>query len=271
MAMAKKQAPQKKARASAPVPHHSVSVPIPHNTSIRVTDLKSLSEKDLNELLEKAKTSQVGARYPERSLQITHGQAGFLDRSGGTPSQGHMMNIVAEETIGVLREHGVPKLPTYDRALADACSACPPPFGRKEYGNLYRRSALDPDWVALSLLTAAQSEGEGARHLWDMAACTQDGEVARQIQQHSIEEARHSLGYVTLLGLIFPKDADEELRTRLRRLSPGYTENSPLVPTEGSPYAYPATVDELIQMNIAEIRTRIYHLLQRPILLGQYL
>jgi hypothetical protein len=60
MAMAKKQAPQKKARASAPVPHHSVSVPIPHNTSIRVTDLKSLSEKDLNELLEKAKTSQVG-------------------------------------------------------------------------------------------------------------------------------------------------------------------------------------------------------------------
>jgi hypothetical protein len=181
-----------------------------------------------------------------------------------------MMNIVAEETIGVLREHGVPKLPTYDRALADACSACPPPFGRKEYGNLYRRSALDPDWVALSLLTAAQSEGEGARHLWDMAACTQDGEVARQIQQHSIEEARHSLGYVTLLGLIFPKDADEELRTRLRRLSPGYTENSPLVPTEGSPYAYPATVDELIQMNIAEIRTRIYHLLQRPILLGQY-
>jgi hypothetical protein len=38
----------------------------------------------------------------------------------------------------------------------------------------------------------------------------------------------------------------------------------------GSPYAYPATVDELIQMNIAEIRTRIYHLLQRPVLLHSY-
>jgi hypothetical protein len=43
-----------------------------------------------------------------------------------------------------------------------------------------------------------------------------------------------------------------------------------LAPTAGSPYAYPATVDELIQMNIAEIRTRIYHLLQRPVLLDCY-
>jgi hypothetical protein len=180
------------------------------------------------------------------------------------------MNIVARMTIEALREHGVPALPTYDNALAAACSACPPPFGRTEYGNLYRSSATDPDWVALSLLTAAQSEGEGARHLWEMSACTPDAEIARQMQQHAIDEARHSRGYVTLLGLIFPDVADEELRTRLRRLSPGYTGNSPLVPTAGSPYAYPATVDELIQMNIAEIRTRFYHLLQRPVLLDQY-
>jgi rubrerythrin len=103
-----------------------------------------------------------------------------------------------------------------------------------------------------------------------MAACTPDAEIARQMQQHAIDEARHSRGYVTLLGLIFHEAADEELRTRLRSLSPGYTGNSPLVPTAGSPYAYPATMDELIQMNIAEIRTRIYHLLQRPVLLDHY-
>ena len=138
------------------------------------------------------------------------------------------------------------------------------------YGDLYRSSAFDPDWAALSLLTAAQSEGEGARHLWDMAACTTDPNIAGQMQQHAIDEARHSRGYVTLFGLIFPEAADDELRLRLRGLSPGYTEDSPLVATAGSPYAYPATVDELIQMNIAEIRTRIYHLLQRPVLLDHY-
>src|SRR5262249_15608716 len=111
------------------------------------------------------------------------------------------MNIVARMTIRALREHGVPELPTYDRALAAACTASPPPFGRKAYGDLYRSSASDPDWIALSLLTAAQSEGEGARHLWDMAACTPDAEIARQIQQHAIDEARHSRVYVTLLVL----------------------------------------------------------------------
>jgi hypothetical protein len=122
------------------------------------------------------------------------------------------MNIVAGMTIGALREHGVPELPTYDRALAAACTAYPPPFGAKEYGDLYRSSAIDPDWVALSLLMAAQSEGEGARHLWDMAACTPDAEIARQMQQHAIDEARHSRVYVTLLGLIFPEALVDETR-----------------------------------------------------------
>jgi hypothetical protein len=180
------------------------------------------------------------------------------------------MNVVAKMTLKALREHGVPELPAYDRALTAACNGFPPPFGRKDYRDLYRRSAVEPDWVALSLLTAAQSEGEGARHLWDMAACTLDAEVARQIKQHAIDESRHSRGYVTLWGLIFPEAADRDLVTRLRGMSPGYTENCALAPTAGSPYAYPATVDELIQMNIAEIRTRIYHLLQRPVLLGDY-
>lgn len=180
------------------------------------------------------------------------------------------MNIVAATTIDALRAHGVPKLPTYDTALVAACNAFPPPFGRNEYGDFYRSSARDPDWVALSLLTAAQSEGEGARHLWDMAACTPDLEIARQMQQHAIDEARHSRLYITLLGLIFPEAGDAKMRRRLARLSPGFTRNTPLAPAAGSPYAYPATVDELIQMNIAEIRTRIYHLLQRPVLLDRY-
>jgi hypothetical protein len=178
------------------------------------------------------------------------------------------MNVVARVTLQALEAHGVKPLSTYPRALVSACNALPPPFGRKAYRDLYRRNATDPDWLALSLATAAQSEGEGATHLWDMAACTQDPEIASRMQDHAIDEARHSRGYVTLLELIFPEMIDEQFRKQLQRLSPGYSKTSPLEPAEGSPYAYPATVDELIQMNIAEIRTRIYHLLQRPALLG---
>jgi hypothetical protein len=162
----------------------------------------------------------------------------------------------------------VPPLPAYGRALADACRESPPLFGRKAYADLYRRGARDPGWVALSLATNAEGEGDGAQRLWDMAACTRDAEVAGQIRQHAIDEARHSRAYVTLLGLIFPGAVDDELLERLKTLSPGFTRASPLRARKRSPYARPATVDELIQMNLAEMRTRLQHLFQRPVLMS---
>jgi hypothetical protein len=178
------------------------------------------------------------------------------------------LNAVARATLRALAEHGVPALPSYRRALVSACEKSPPAFGRRPYADYYRRRARDPEWVALSLATNAQGEGDGAEHLWDLAASTPDAEVARQIQQHAVDEARHSRGYVTLLGLIFPKQADAALLAKLKELSPGYTMKSPLKANRRSAYARPATVDEFIQMNIAEMRTRVQHLFQRPVLLG---
>ncbi len=178
------------------------------------------------------------------------------------------MNAVAGMTVKALAEHGVPRLPAYRRALVSACNECPPLFGKRPWRELYKRSARDPGWVALSLVTSSQSEGEGAQHLWDMAACTPDADIASQIKRHAIDEARHSRVYVTLLDLVFPGAVAKQLRTQLRQLSPGFTRSTPLAPRKGSPYAHPATVDELIQMNIAEIRTRILQLLQRPVLLA---
>jgi hypothetical protein len=178
------------------------------------------------------------------------------------------VNALASATLRALCEQGVPVLPVYSRALRCACKASPPAFVRKQYASLYRESAADPEWVAVSLATAAQSEGEGSTHLWDMAACTTDGDIARQMQQHAIDESRHSRGYVTLLELLFPEVVSEALLKKLQKLSPGYKKSTPVVATPGSPYAYCATVDELIQMNIAETRTRVYHLLQRPVLLA---
>ncbi len=178
------------------------------------------------------------------------------------------MNIVAGMTVKALDEHGVRTLPAYRRALVSACNEYPPLFGKRPWRELYRRSARDPEWVALSLATSSQSEGQGAQHLWDMAASTPDPDIAGQIKRHAIDEARHSRVYVTLLDLVFPGTITQQVRTQLRRLSPGYSTTSPLSPRKGSPYARAATVDELIQMNIAEIRTRTVQLLQRPVLLA---
>ena len=121
--------------------------------------------------------------------------------------------------------------------------------------------------MALSLVSNAHGEGDGAQRLWDMAACTPDADLAGQIRQHAIDEARHSRAYVTLLGLIFPRQADAELLERLKALSPGLTKKSRVRARKRSPYARPATTDELVQMNLAEMRTRLQHLFQRPVLM----
>jgi hypothetical protein len=70
-----------------------------------------------------------------------------------------------------------------------------------------------------------------------------------------------------MLDLTFSGIVGNELHSQLASLSPGYTQRSQLKPDECSPYASAVTLDDLIQMNIAEIRTLVHHLLQRPMLL----
>jgi hypothetical protein len=178
------------------------------------------------------------------------------------------MNVVAELTVQALQSHAGDAWPHYRQALITACKKSPPPFGARGYGDIYREAATDPYWLATSLMTNAAREGEGAGQLWDLAACTPDAGIARQIRQHAIDESRHARAYIAMLDLAFPGAVDEKFHAQLATLSPGYTHQSPLHPHHGSPYAHPITVDELIQMNIAEIRTRVHHLLQRPMILA---
>lgn len=178
------------------------------------------------------------------------------------------MNIVTELTVKALRAHGGAGWPHYRDALITACRKAPPPFGTRAYGEIFRDAARDPGWMAISLIENAEGEGEGARRLWDLAACTPDARVAAQVKAHAIDESRHSRAYVAMLDLAFPGVVDDEFHAQLTALSPGYTQRSPLEPHAGSSYASPITLDDLIQMNIAEIRTLVHHLLQRPVLLG---
>ena len=178
------------------------------------------------------------------------------------------MNIVANLTIKALQTHGSDAWPHYRHALITACKKSPPLFGTRSYGDIYRDAATDPYWLATSLMSNGEREGKGAGQLWDLAACTPDNRVAAQIRQHAIDESRHARVYIALLDLVFPGAVDGEFHAQLATLSPGYTRSSPLLPHGGSPYAHAITLDELIQMNIAEIRTRVHHLLQRPMLLA---
>lgn len=176
------------------------------------------------------------------------------------------MDPLATMTVAALHELGFEPMPRYEAALAEACRRHTPLFGLRAYGDTYREVAVDPYWMATSLVTNAEREGDGAGRLWSLAACTDDPAVAAEIKRHALDESRHARWYVSLLHLVFPGAVDDSLAGHLHDLSPGYSQREQPVPVPGSPYAHAVTVDDLIQMNIAEIRTRIHHLLMRPIL-----
>jgi ribonucleotide reductase beta subunit family protein with ferritin-like domain len=95
-----------------------------------------------------------------------------------------------------------------------------------------------------------------------MSAHTADAGVAVQVRQHAIDEARHARIYAAMLDTIFPGAADDDLRRELQELAPRYKLNE--APPSVAAAEEWMTLDELVQMNIGEIRTRIHQLMLMP-------
>jgi hypothetical protein len=175
------------------------------------------------------------------------------------------MAFVAEDTIQALRANGTERLPVYESALRAACTAHPPPFGQAWYGDRYRAVASDPVWLAASLVANAEKEGEGARKLWTLSGRTPDSQVAEAIRRHAIDESRHAMMYVAMCELVFPDALAGEIEQHARSLSPRYSSDDPPSLAKAPPELI---LDDLIQMNIGEIRTRIHQLLLRPMIVA---
>ncbi|MGO8600885.1 hypothetical protein [Rhizobium ruizarguesonis] len=156
--------------------------------------------------------------------------------------------------------------PNYLSALHEALAEEPPPFGTRAYSDIYHDAASDGRWLAVSLITNAEREGDGATRLWSMAACSPDKHEQLRLKVHAVDESRHALFYLALLDFAFPGMTDPLFRRELRNLSPHYSMRMEPFPVPGSPYAKAPSIDDFVQMNIAEIRTTIHHLMQRPAL-----
>lgn len=174
------------------------------------------------------------------------------------------MGFIAADTIGALRARGVEALPHYEAALQAACGACPPPFGQAWYGDKYRAFASDRGWLASSLVANAEKEGEGSRKLWALVSRCSDPDIAEAIRQHAIDESRHAMLYIAMCELVFPGALEGEVKLHAESLSPRYSARDFPEPSEAS--SLESVLDELIQMNIGEIRTRIHQLLMRPVI-----
>lgn len=153
--------------------------------------------------------------------------------------------------------------PAYLAAVEGAVAAEPPPFGTEAYRDVYRRAADNPTWLILSLVRNAQREGQGATDLWSLAACATDEREQKLVKRHAVDESRHAKVYLALLDLAFPDSVDPTFRSEMNAFSPDYVLAQEPRPVPGSLYAKPPTLDDYVQMNIAEIRTTIHHLMQR--------
>jgi hypothetical protein len=172
--------------------------------------------------------------------------------------------VVPDTALRALQQFGIDGLDEYGRALRAACAASPPPFGLGWYGERYRYFATDPSWFANSLIANSAKEGEGSRSLWHLSSRIEDEQVADLVRKHAVDESRHARFYISLLKLAFPELLEEIKTQQLMSLSPGYTIRDR--PEPSGPSSDEQVLDELIQMNIGEVRTLIHQMLMGPVI-----
>ena len=97
-----------------------------------------------------------------------------------TPSLPNTVTEVVEAALAT--EPGLAGCHAYREAFINAIAAEPPPFGTSRYADLYRGASSDPRWMAVSLLTNAEREGDGSGRLWSLATFAQDENEKHQLK-----------------------------------------------------------------------------------------
>lgn len=184
----------------------------------------------------------------------------------------HLARLPMADQVGAVARVAVGEcvpgeaLGAYLPAIRSALDAAPPPFGTDAYRDVYRDASANPTWMVLSLARNSQREGQGASDLWTLAASAADPGERQLIKRHAVDESRHAKVYLALLDLAFPDAVEPGFRRAMDAFSPDYGMGQELAVAPGSLYARNPTVDDFVQMNIAEIRTTIHHLMQRAAL-----
>lgn len=178
-----------------------------------------------------------------------------------------VQNPVVDLTVTALRQAGATNLGFFEKLLERSFAEHSPAFAMRWYGDSFRDQALSPRWLAQSLLTNAEKEGEGARALWSMAARTSDSAIAEEIKRHAVDESNHARYYLAMLKLTFPDCVTAEMQPKLNAISPGYV-HADVVEPNLEATEMEVALDELVQMNIGEIRTRVHQLMLQPVLMA---
>ena len=158
------------------------------------------------------------------------------------------------------------RLPQMTRLICRQIEEQWPPFVDHWYGERYREFTLDPDWLARSFLANADKEAEGSRKLWKIAGGSRKFPFADAVRAHAVDEAQHARMYVAMLDLTFPGALSPRDAEALLASYPLYIDEQPPLATLERDLQ--SLLDDIVQMNIGEVRTRIHQMLLTPVALA---
>jgi hypothetical protein len=168
----------------------------------------------------------------------------------------------ADSVLADLRSFADDDLSHYSDCLRAAFRITEPVFVRERYGEFFWRCATTvPGWLAIVVIANASAESEGSAKLvklWQGIQTNED--VAEEVLVHAEDEAGHSRLFVELAGAAFPSMLP---RTTVRAAKRSMTTVSRRrLEKSCESHDEHFVIDNLVQMNIGEIRTRAHmHLL----------
>lgn len=173
------------------------------------------------------------------------------------------MNHIGE-LLADLRHYTDHELPNYTDILERACALCDPIFVKDRYAEFFWNCASTvPGWLPQVVLANAETESDGSAKLLSIwRQINYNTEVESKILAHAKDEARHSRLFVLLVGLAFPKllssSVIDKLKSSMNKIERLQYKD------ERSYISEDVIMDDLIQINIGEIRTRLHMNLLAP-------
>jgi hypothetical protein len=173
-----------------------------------------------------------------------------------------------EDLLSSLREYVDDDLPHYTDSLRGAFLETEPVFTRTQYAEFFWHCASTvPGWLPQVVLANADAESQGSAKLLSMWKCIQSNDfVADQVMDHAKDESRHSRIFLRMTGYAFPNIVPDPVLNALSSTLPDVRNKTHL--KGGQAFSDNVILDQLIQMNIGEIRTRLHMFLLAPIILA---
>jgi rubrerythrin len=170
--------------------------------------------------------------------------------------------------LDIVRDYAGEDLPLYTDALRAAFAQVEPVFTRDRYSAFFWNCATSvPDYMPRVVLANGAAESEGSAKLLELwSEIHRDETVASQVMVHAQDESRHARIFLRMTELAFPGTVGSDEFERFERSLPDVRNRDHRKAETELPEEH--IIDNLVQMNIGEIRTRLHMHLFAPIVYG---